>query len=425
MGSIKYLAKTITEKSESSRWFATNGDINFNASKEVAMQSTQKVQYGTYTPPDKETNDPEVEEIQIKSILDDGFNDSSQLVKGLIYGKVYEFDAVKFKQGKAPTDLSTIHWAFKYETEQGIVQADFKNGQGKKIHVSIEALAVCGKNLTIYAYIKSKESGVSLTTWVHYRFRYFDRAKVKDEMNKRLAQNYLINQSSTSLCGMAAIFYCFLKIDSGDYNNIALELHQKGTVALNQYTIKPNSSMYDMKPFADNEKYPGMRKYSDGTAINPPKLMPLVDWIVLASARSSESNLGYSGEDGQDFSAINWGSIMTKLLKDFMGYTTIIDNTTLFTGQNHTDKLIQMQKDYQEGYQVILLIDSDMLDDSISWAGNLTNWHYIVFEGDLFFDTAGDKYQFSYFTWGQFYNKHSFRASVFDSNFYGYYKIKK
>ncbi|RFZ89978.1 hypothetical protein D0C36_23765 [Mucilaginibacter conchicola] len=425
MGSIKYIAKSISEQSTSSRWFATNGDINLNAGKEVAMQSSQKVQYDTYTPPEKENTDPEVEEIQIKTVLDDGYNDSSTLVKGLVYGKVYAFDAVKFKQGKAPTDLSTIRWGFKYETEQGVVQADFKDGHGKKILVSIEALAVCGKNLTIYAYIKNKDGGASLSTWVHYRFRYFDRAKVKEEINQRLSKNYLINQSSTSLCGMAAIFYCFLRIDSGSYSNLALELHQKGTVTLNQYTVKPNSAMYDMQPTAENTKYPGSRKYSDGTPINPPRLMPLVDWIVLASTRSSESNLGYTGEDGQDFSAINWGSVMTKILKDFMGYTTITDNTTLFTGWDHSDTLIQMQKDYQEGYQVILLIDSDMLDDSVSWAGNLTNWHYIVFEGDLFFDTAADKYQFSYFTWGQFFNKKSFRASVFDSNFYGYYKIKK
>jgi hypothetical protein len=427
MGSIKYIAKSISEKAESSRWFATNGNIELNASNEVALQSTQKVDYKAYVPPKKEVIDPEVEEIQIKSELDDGFDDSPNgpFVKGLVYGKIYVFDVVKFKYGKAPTDMSTIHWGYKYETENGVAQADFKDGKGKKISVSLETLEVCGKNLTIYAYIKSKESGGSITKRVHYRFRYFRRAKIIQEINDRLSKNYLIDQNTTSLCGMAAIFYSFLKIDAADYQKTALELHQKGTFTLNKYTIKPNTSMYDMQPFVENEKYPGRRKDSKGNKLTNPELMPLVDWVVMASARSSESSMGYRGEDGQDAAAINWGSVMEKLMKDFMGYTTIIDNTTLFTGNNHTDVLIQMQKEYQEGYQIILLIDADMLSDSVSWAGNLSNWHYIVYEGGLYFDTPADKYRFSYFTWGGLYPNHSFRASVFDSNFYGYYKIKK
>lgn len=50
MGEIKYLAKGITETSDKANWYATNGDIHFNAGKDVMLQSTNKVQYEKYEP---------------------------------------------------------------------------------------------------------------------------------------------------------------------------------------------------------------------------------------------------------------------------------------------------------------------------------------------------------------------------------------
>lgn len=427
MGSIKYFAKTISESSESSRWFATNGDIEFDSIKEVALQSKEKLKYDIYEPSEDVEADFEVEEIKIKTALVEGSEDEHgiTLKDGMIYGGVYVFEVVKFKNGKVPNDVSTIHWGYRYETENGVGEGDFHNGTGRKISVSLSTVEVCGRNLTIYAYIKSKESGASTTNWVHYRFRYFSRARVIAEVEERLTSNYKISQNTTSLCGMAAIFYTFLRIAKDEYKKLALDLHQKGEVTLNKYTIRPRQSMYEMQPFVANEKYPGYRVYSNGKKMPTPELMPFIDWIVMASARSSESSFGYTGESGQNASAINWGSVMEKLLKDFMGYTTVIDKTSLITGFNYTDTLIQMQSDYQEGYQIILLIDSDMLDDSVSYLGNLSNWHYIVYEGGLFFDTEANKYRFTYFTWGELFKDKWFRASVFNSNFYGYYKIKK
>lgn len=50
MGTIKYIGKTITESAESVKWFATKGDIGFNASKEVLLQGKSKSRYGKYKP---------------------------------------------------------------------------------------------------------------------------------------------------------------------------------------------------------------------------------------------------------------------------------------------------------------------------------------------------------------------------------------
>lgn len=50
MGTIKYICKTITETAASTKWSAINGDINFNATKEVMLQSGDKVKYDRYEP---------------------------------------------------------------------------------------------------------------------------------------------------------------------------------------------------------------------------------------------------------------------------------------------------------------------------------------------------------------------------------------
>ncbi|WP_025142905.1 hypothetical protein [Pedobacter jeongneungensis] len=50
MGTIKYISKTITENAESTKWSATDGNIDFNATKELMLQSADKVKYDRYEP---------------------------------------------------------------------------------------------------------------------------------------------------------------------------------------------------------------------------------------------------------------------------------------------------------------------------------------------------------------------------------------
>lgn len=48
MGTIKYISKIITENIGSVKWFSTQGGINFNATKEVILQSKYKIKYDQY-----------------------------------------------------------------------------------------------------------------------------------------------------------------------------------------------------------------------------------------------------------------------------------------------------------------------------------------------------------------------------------------
>jgi len=64
MGEIKYLAKTITETSEKVNWYATDGNIHFNAGKSVMLQSKEKVQYQNY----EAKNEGQVIHVPIKQV---------------------------------------------------------------------------------------------------------------------------------------------------------------------------------------------------------------------------------------------------------------------------------------------------------------------------------------------------------------------
>jgi len=424
MGSIKYFAKSISEVSESSRWFATGGDIHFDAIKEVAVQSTDKVRYEPYAAPADDEAEFEVEIVKNRTALDEGYDEKGEtLVDGLIFGKTYVYEAWLFRNGKIPADFETIRWAYSYESEQGRVEGVFEGKTGKKLTISIEALNVCGRNLTIYAYISNKERGGGNETWVHYRFRYFSRKVIQENLDRRIATNALINQSTTSLCGMAAIFYAFLRKAPGDYSKIAYDLHRRGECTLNNYTIKPAKIMYDMQPTLENEDYPGERTDRNGHDLKFPKLMDQLDWIILASTRSSESNFGYSGKNSETASAINWGSVMEPLMKDLMGYT-VFDHTAVINRGDFPATMKTMQKEYNEGYQIIMLINVNMLYHKERIL-NISDWHYIVFEGDLHIENDYSAYIFSYYSWGELNKNKKFTASVFNSTFHGYYKIKK
>jgi hypothetical protein len=361
----------------------------------------------------------------LASELEEGIGDDEgvPLVYGMIFGKSYILKAFEAKNQQEVATEETLEWAYYYTTERGINSGIFEGAKKTTVALTVKSLNVCGRYLTIFAFMQDRKVRASITIWVHFRFKYFSRITIKKEIGKRLVRPYLISQNATSLCGMAAVFYLFAKTFPVAYEEIALELHKKGEVTRNSYTIKPQASMYEVNPVSTNKSYPGFRKYADGSVMKQPELMEQVDWLVLASARSSLSYLNYNGKAGDDFKAINWGRIVKKLLKDFFGYSIVLDKTTIYTGFNYKETLIKIQEDFVLGYKLIFLIDSNMLRDKVTYIGNAVNWHYIVYEGDLLFD-QDKNYQFSFYSWGKIYKKHSIRSSVFNSTFYGYYKVK-
>jgi hypothetical protein len=205
--------------------------------------------------------------------------------------------------------------------------------------------------------------------------------------------------------------------------------------------------MYNVNPYKDQD-HPNI---------------PEVDWITLASVRSKESSffgeLLYKGKEGQDAEAINWPTLMKPLGKSLLGYTDVemdyykVNKSYIrdFLGSNEKLRILQkdIDKDYKNGYQICLLIDSSMVEylpePDYSWS-DFQEYHWVVYEGGLemlnsknIAESDYDKVtniNFNVFSWGKIRNdttnsktgkimkKIRITKDQFRSNYYGYLKLK-
>ncbi|MBP4051128.1 hypothetical protein J9978_16740 [Chromobacterium violaceum] len=385
--------------------------------------------------------------ITLLTPLDDGSkNDGSgeNFQKAMIYGKKYEF-AVVLMNGCAPASGDDYCWAIEYHSpdtsESKMVRKELGN-LGSKAKIKIDDPDFCGCELTIKAYLDNPEQGCELVQFVHNRFRWFDAKRVQTQVQERMREPWRIDQGYSSLCGMAALYYVTIKRSPDRYRKIAHELHRTGLCKIDDFSIEPSDSMYEIKP-----------KDSDYQHMN----MWEADWIVLAGTRSSESNLGYHGiETGNwdQFTAINWPGMMEGLVKKIAGYGnanavgigligTVVKKAFSYSGEDVSAALADLKciDDLKnKGHQILLMIDAKMIKNKSGYSiGDLQDSHWVVYEGGLL--NGKNQVSFQVYTWG--YNPKTIRKynldgvlsdpattlvrlpsgidnSAFESNYYGY-----
>lgn len=365
-----------------------------------------------------------VEETRVKTIecldqLDEGSaNDSSgtNKIEGVLFDKAYRFKVKEFTKGN-PKNVNNIRWILKFtHPETGQVTENIlqnKNYRGLELHIRFSEKDCCGSQMEVCAFIENADSEGKLPIFMHNRFRWFDGGIVDTELQARKNNPKLINQSATSLCGTAAILYIYAKVNAESFYQVYKRFFRTGEGKINNFELLPNKEIYEMKPDKDNDDYP---HFKSGT------LIPQSDWVILVGTRSSD-NKSYTGKDGEDWDAINWPSYMVKAATQLHGATEVEDKTHIITGLNYSQTLKDIEADFAAGWKIILLIDSDMLDDSVSIFGSLTNYHWIAYNGGLSIDEVNSTYTFSYYCWAREYSK-QFRSKVFNTNFYGYIKYK-
>lgn len=82
-----------------------------------------------------------------------------------------------------------------------------------------------GKELTFYAFIKGqKQYAAQLTVYVHYRYRMLNWAELETQAKDRMQNPWKVDQASTSLCGMASIFYLLVKNNPEGYMKFVRDL---------------------------------------------------------------------------------------------------------------------------------------------------------------------------------------------------------
>lgn len=390
--------------------------------------ATPGVEFDTKKPTDRKGIEPtQVKSIKLLTALDNGSkNDGTGkgVQPGMLYGKTYSFKVSAYTNGN-PNDLKKIKWKYKYHSlskNKWIEKSSSKTGDTYSLHLNEKD--ICGRTLHVMAYINDSENEGYLKIWNHNRFRWFDSKIFLDGLAARKDDPSKIDQHYTSLCGTAALIYFFAQDFKEKFFSAYKEFFRTGEQKINSFKLAPNKSLYEMQPTLANLQYPHYDKYSNGKPIIPHKLMHISDWIILAGTRSSD-NHNYEGTKNENWDAINWCNYMVLAIKNLYGASSVEDKTSIITRRNYSSTLIEIQKLYQEGWHILLMIDSDMLDDSVSYLGCVTNYHWISYEGDLIFDEKNKKYQFSYYSYHQLFKSVSFRSKVFNSNFYGFIKFKK
>ncbi|OEK09809.1 hypothetical protein A8C32_09870 [Flavivirga aquatica] len=153
-GKILKIAKTITETAERMTFNANNGDISFNAAKNVNYSAKKDLVYNSYVAPEAE----QTEDLTVTKVVCD--------YKEVEIGKTYTFKAVQFsrKPKKGGHELKQVKWAYQLDDE-GI--KDFPN-QGRIIgntvvkQVTISDEVWDNKKVKIYAYIQKATDSVSV-----------------------------------------------------------------------------------------------------------------------------------------------------------------------------------------------------------------------------------------------------------------------
>jgi hypothetical protein len=373
----------------------------------------------------------EIKSIKIVTALESGSaNDGKKInvQKGMLYGKNYTFEVAEYL-GKRTTELTSIKWEISYnDFDSGKIVNLPVNARGERVTINMGNLESCGRYLYIRAYIRDKKNTAVLKIWKHNRFRWFDQIVFEKELGDRIGEPWRIDQSGTSLCGMACIFYLFAKENANEYKRFSRELFSKGEATYNNFIVKPAKELLEKK--INKEGFP----QSTGN-------MPIVDYITLAGTRNTE-NPSYKGGD-EDFQAINWPDVMLKLCREFLGYAEVEEKGAnrfmkriKYNDNEITDIISDINQQIQNEYKLLLMIDSDLINDVRDFGG--LDYHWVVLESQI---TEIDEYDinnqltrtvdFQVYSWGTNpfdKNKKFLRTPISRNhcmnNFYGYIKVK-
>lgn len=270
-------------------------------------------------------------------------------------------------------------------------------------------------------------------------FSKFNLESVQSGISQRQRSPYKIDQSGTSLCGLACICYLMAKYQSYDYKFFIRDLfyYAEAFYSRSLYLIKPRNvfpfgQVYDMDPVSTN--YP-----KTGASQNPANKMSQCDYISLTSIKSSENdNIPYEGRENR-FDDINFEGLggmtmsgeISKLLKLMLLASDVVDcSSILKINFNSYQTFAQMNIDSLQGYSCCMLIKSVMLTAFSKWnkedfeesEGKIPN-HWVVYLGGLKQSAKGN-FSFKVFSWGGIEDVIDLPQKQLEETFHGYVKAK-
>lgn len=417
-----------------SRIFGKSIQINSNGRIDYFAKNYT---YGEPKEPPVKIMDGAVKEIELLTALDQGSkNDRSGTTQpGMIFGNTYRF-RVKNYVKNPPLNILSIKWMIKYKSPSQNKWLEIPlSAKGDSITITFNDEDMCGRYIFVRAYVYNAENEGEYKEWKHNRFRWFDRSAVEDEIIERTdnGKPWLIDQAGTSLCGMACIFYLLAKEHPDAYKKFAKELFRTGIATFNNYTVKPSIEILEKEMIAIRTSK-GIKFVAKGTG------MPLVDYITMCGTRNTD-NPNYKGGD-EAFHAINWPPLMTSLSENLLGYKDVSSKGVYnpvkplaYTSLDIKNKIDDINTQLKAGYRLILMIDSDLIDDI--WDAKDFDLHWVVLETPIIWNYVPgllgpkvDEIDFNVYSWGtdpfgsSKYLRKTITSNHFMNNYNGYIKVK-
>ena len=204
-------------------------------------------------------------------------------------------------------------------------------------------------------------------------FPMLDRDRVGLDLLYRVANPNVINQGNAGLCGPVGFLYSVAFDSPVTYAKYAIDLFEKGRAKIGRIEVEPS---HDCRHYL------------------PPATVSHGEWLTAGSLRDSENFL-LDYDDVERSGSTRASEIARWMSK--AGYKDVRSDDNLFSSRDASD--IQMINGlYNQGYRVILRVNSKVLkpkeQNEGSWRGN----HFVVLRSPI--TVTGNTVKVTVYTWG-------------------------
>jgi hypothetical protein len=339
------------------------------------------------------------------------------------------FDLDKCSYGKrTPDPISGLKIDLDTRIWESKVKTFFKDENGRN-KAKIKGYLTAGVSCSIHD-SPDGVSGVSVLSRTKYAFHHFTVQEVEQGINDRIANPNLIDQGTTSLCGMAVVTYFYAKHKPNDYKQFVKSLHKNGeATSAAGYHLKKDQTEH-LWDYERNAKQGYPNDSTRKTTIHP------VDFMLLSSLRTQENGaLDYEPNRDhfvagkkEELTGMSLPNEVEKLMRELIGFKSVVNKTNLaFSKPNFYDVVNYAQKlqNYlASGYSVALLVNMGFLYNEKRAFSIPEHW---VGLGSISVNQASKTITMQLFTWGEsgyidywLSDKHVISFDVFIDNFYGY-----
>lgn len=223
-----------------------------------------------------------------------------------------------------------------------------------------------------------------------YAFKHMLPGTVKEGVEKRECDPFLINQARTSLCGPAAFMYWIAKDTNHTYAKYVQDLLIKGKARIGNLEVEPSTSCKNFNPSLHPK---------------PSEVPHHADWIALASLRDSEN--GFSPYD--EITDKRPGATFPRELETWYRLAGYRDTkNTIRSGDGKVDSYsrksareLQDASDlFDAGYRVSLLVDMSVIKKDVPGSRVPDHWVNLLSRIDFEGEGESRKVKFKRYSWG-------------------------